>query len=355
MTLNDLGYDEFFESCRKEQGLEQFDTGRVVQEHKERYVIKTTEGEYDAELIGSLRYSAENRSDFPAIGDWVAASLYDENKALIHGIFTRRSVLQRKSVGTSGESQVVAANVDYALIVQAVDRDFNLNRIERYLTICHSSKIQPVILLSKTDLLEPEKLAALISQTAERIRNVPLLPVSNVTGAGHAPLNDMIRKGATYCLLGSSGVGKSTLINTISGSVIQETGSISDSTGKGRHVTTHRELVVLPNGGLVIDNPGIREVGIADLGEGVEGAFENLLAYAYKCRFKDCTHKQEKGCAVIGAVEEGLLDESVFANYHKIERERAHFESSVNDKKKRDKKIGKLYKRIQNERRENKY
>jgi ribosome biogenesis GTPase len=152
----------------------------------------------------------------------------------------------------------------------------------------------------------------------------------------------MIRKGATYCLLGSSGVGKSTLINGISGKTIQETGTISESTGKGRHVTAHRELIVLPNGGLLIDNPGVREVGIAGPGEGVEGAFEGLLALAVNCRFKDCTHTLEKGCAVIMAMENGTLDESVFSNFHKIERERARFEIRVHEKKRYEKKMGKL-------------
>ncbi|MCB0459000.1 MAG: ribosome small subunit-dependent GTPase A, partial [Flavobacteriaceae bacterium] len=261
MNLNDLGYNSTLEDYRKEYNLQVFDIGRVISEHKERYVVKTTEKEYDAEIIGNLRYTAIERSDFPAVGDWVAISEYDENKALIHHVFPRKTIIERQAVGKHGEKQIIAANIDYAFIVQAVDRDFNINRIERYLAICNASKVAPIILLNKIDLIDDVQLSALLDQLKKRVEKVPVITISNETKEGIAKLKNRMEKGKTYCLLGSSGVGKSTLLNNLSNKLVMQTNTISASTHKGRHITTHRELVLLDNGTIVIDNPGMREVG----------------------------------------------------------------------------------------------
>lgn len=355
MNYQDLGYNDSLERYRIEQNLESFEIGRVISEHKERYVVKTPTDEYDSELIGNLRFTAKSRSDFPAVGDWVAFSEYDEGKALIHTIYPRNSIIERQAVGKSSQTQIIATNIDFGLIVQAVDRDFNLNRLERYLTICNSSRVEPIIVLSKIDLLNESELQNIITQIEGRIKDVELITVSNQLPDGYDDLNQIIQKGKTYCLLGSSGVGKSTLLNGISGKLLMETGEISSSVNKGKHITSHRELVVLNNGGILIDNPGMREVGIADTKGGLETTFEAILSYAEECRFQDCTHIHEKGCAILAAVENGKIDKDAYSNFQKMEKEKMHFESDALERKKKDKDLGKIIKTFKKQRKNNKF
>lgn len=354
MTLEDLGYNKLLNDYRINQQLDAFEIGRVAAEHKERYVIKTPECELDAELVGNLRFTAETRYDFPAVGDWVAFSEYDEGKALIHAIYPRKSAIERQTVGKSGHAQLIATNVDYALIVQAVDRDFNLNRLERYLTICNASKVEPIIILSKIDLINESDLKSIINQVNNRIKDILIITVSNKT-KGYTEIMSLIRKGKTYCLLGSSGVGKSTLLNSLSGEERMKTGEISSSVNKGRHITSHRELMVLNTGGILIDNPGMREVGIADSSKGLETTFETIMDYSNNCRFKDCTHTHELNCAVLEALENGKIDENSYSNFLKLEKEKLHFESDVIERKKRDKQFGKMVKHVKKIRKNNKY
>jgi ribosome biogenesis GTPase len=355
MKIEELGYNNTLEKYRKNQNLESFEVGRVILEHKERYVVKTYDNEYDSELIGNLRFTAESRYDFPAVGDWVAFSSYDANKALIHAIYPRKSIIERQAIGTSGQVQIIATNVDFGLIVQAVDRDFNLNRLERYLTICNDSKITPIIVLSKIDLINESDLNLIIAQINQRIKDIPILSISNQSVEKHQELEALIEKGKTYCLLGSSGVGKSTLLNRLSGKLLMKTREISSSVNKGKHTTSHRELVVLENGGIIIDNPGMRAVGITNTTEGLEITFESILDYSKDCRFNDCTHIHEKGCAILKAVENGEIDEEAYINFQKMEKEKIHFESNQIDRKKKDKNLGKMIKNIQKQRRNNKY
>ena len=345
MILDDLGYNTDLEKYRKNQNLDVFEVGRIISEHKERYVVKTDQREYEGEIIGNLRFTAQHRSDFPAVGDWVAISEYDHDKVLIHSVFPRKTIIERQAVGKQGEKQIIAANIDYAFIVQAVDRDFNMNRIERYLTLCHTSKVSPIIVLNKIDLITDHELSILVNKVQERVKKVPILSISNTSRKGLIKLKERIEKGKTYCLLGSSGVGKSTLLNNLSGSAFMKTKTISTSTNKGRHVTSHRELIILDNGGLLIDNPGMREVGIADSKEGLEVTFHEIMELSKGCKFKDCTHTNEVDCAVLKAVERGIIDESAYENFLKMEREKEHFESTVAEKRKKDKDFGKMIKR----------
>ena len=344
MTLEDLGYNADLENYRKDRQLDSFGVGRLISEHRERYVVKTTEKEYDGEIIGNLRFSAHNRSDFPAVGDWVAISEYDDNKVLIHSVFPRKTIIEREAVGKQGEKQIIATNIDYAFIVQAVDRDFNINRIERYLTICNTSGIKPIIILNKIDLINDAELAKLITAVQERLKQVPVIAISNESHIGIERLKERIEKGKTYCLLGSSGVGKSTLLNNLSGKQMMKTDTISTSTTKGRHVTSHRELLVLENGGILIDNPGMREVGIADSTDGIKITFETIIELSKDCKFKDCTHTTEIDCAVVAAIEKGEIERSSYENYLKMERENEHFESTVAERRKKDKDFGKMLK-----------
>ncbi|MDO8951619.1 MAG: ribosome small subunit-dependent GTPase A [Draconibacterium sp.] len=355
MKLEDFGYNEHLKKLWIENKLNDFEIGRVVSEHKERYIVKTEKGESEAEITGNLRFSARSREDFPAVGDWVALINYDPDFSIIHKILPRFSVITRQAVGQAGEVQIIAANIDYAFLVQAVDRDFNINRFERYLTICYSSKVNPVIVLTKTDLITGEKLTEIRNAIHQRIKNVPVVAISNETQDGYEALIQVIEKGNTYCMLGSSGVGKSTLVNNLSGRQIMQTNTISDSTNKGRHVTSHREMIVLENGGILIDNPGMREVGIADSSGGLEITFDRIVSLSKSCRSKDCTHTSEVGCSVLEAVENGEIDKSSYENYLKMEREKAHFEATVAEKRNRDKQFGKMMKNYKKDMNNNKY
>jgi len=355
MKLEHFGYSDKIEKLRIQNNLTDFEVGRIISEHKERYIVKTEKGELDAEITGNLRYTANTREDFPAVGDWVAISEYDDDKVLIHSIFPRKTIIERHAVGKQGEKQIIATNIDFAFIVQAVDRDFNINRIERYLTICNTSNVKPIIILNKIDLINDTVLTDLMSKVQERVTQVPVIAISNESQKGIERLRKSIVKGKTYCLLGSSGVGKSSLLNNLSGKQLMKTNEISSSTNKGRHVTSHRELIVLENGGIIIDNPGMREVGIVDSTDGLDITFEAIIELSKDCKFKDCTHTTEVDCAVLKSVKSGELDKSSYENYLKMEREKEHFESTVAEKRKKDKNFGKMVKQFKNLKKSNRY
>ncbi|HET9571002.1 MAG TPA: ribosome small subunit-dependent GTPase A [Bacteroidales bacterium] len=344
MELEDLGFNAELERFRIDNNLETFVTGRVVSEHKERYIVRTIERTYEAEITGNLRFTAKSREDFPAVGDWVALQTYDSNLAIIHAIFPRYSILKRQAVDQVAEIQLIATNIDDAFLVQAVDRDFNINRLERYLTICNASRIRPIIVLSKIDLISELELNEFVTSVQERIENVPIIAISNDTQNGYNAINSYIEKGKTYCLLGSSGVGKSTLINNLTGKMAMKTDSISKSTNKGRHITSHRELFVLDQGGILIDNPGMKEVGITNADVGLEQTFNVIHLLSKDCKFVDCTHTKELGCAVLRAIKNGEIDSRDYENFLKLQKEMVYFESSVEEKRKKDKDFGKMVK-----------
>jgi ribosome biogenesis GTPase / thiamine phosphate phosphatase len=355
MKLEDFGYNNKLEKFRLENELKDFEIGRVVSEHKERYVVKTEKGEFEAEVTGNLRFSAKSREDFPAVGDWVALTSFDSDFSIIHKILPRFSTISRQAVGQFGEIQIIATNIDCALLVQAADRDFNINRLERYLTICYASKVSPIIVLTKTDLINEQAKAEIIESIKQRIKNIPVFAISNETQEGYEALKLLIEKGKTFCMLGSSGVGKSTLFNNLSGRTIMRTDAISQSTSKGRHVTSHRELILLESGGILIDNPGMREVGIVDTAMGLETTFDIIFNLSKNCKFKDCSHTTETGCSVLEAIENGEIDKTSYENYLKMEKEKTHFESSVIERRKKDKEFGKMVKNYKKGRRINKY
>lgn len=346
MNLEELGYNTNLEIYRKERNLRSFEVGRVIAVHKDKYIVSTGENEYDSEIIGNLRFSATSKADFPVVGDWVALALYDENKALIHNIFPRKQSIARQAVGKFGEKQIIGANIDYTLIMLAVDRDFSINRLERYLSISYSASVEPILVLNKLDLINETELNAFTNRIKKRIQNVTLVAISNKTKVGYKILQAFIKKGKTFCLLGSSGVGKSTLINNLLEKARMKTDAISTNTKKGRHITSHRELIVLEGGGILIDNPGMREVGIADTTTGLEDAFDEISKLACHCRFSNCTHLQENGCAVLKAVEEGNIDKSSYDNYLKMKREKIRFQLNVADRRKKDKQFAKMVKEV---------
>ena len=353
MTLADLGYNREIENYILGNNLADFTIGRVTQEHRERYIVSTGNNEYNAEITGNLRFTAISREDFPAVGDWVAMTVFDADLAIIYKVLPRKSVLERQAVGKFGEKQIISANIDVAFIVQSIDSNFNINRLERYLTVCYSSGIKPVLIISKIDLPYGEELENAVSNLEKRASKIKYVLLSNTTQQGLDQLTVLLERGKTYCVVGSSGVGKSTLINNLLKKNILRTGQISQSTNKGKHVTDHRELFVLENGGIIIDTPGMRELGITDGDEGIKTTYQEIFDLSLKCRFRDCKHEKESGCAVIEALEKGIIEGESLENFRKIQREQQRFQTSVAEKRKKERKLGKMYKNIIKEKKNN--
>ncbi|MBS1911824.1 MAG: ribosome small subunit-dependent GTPase A [Bacteroidetes bacterium] len=344
MQRAELGWDTFFENGFQPYARIGYSAARVAQHHRNGYIIITEEGELRAEIAGALRHRAVNPADLPAVGDWVAAALRThEGSATIHGVLPRRSVFSRKEAGNSTNEQIVAANVDTLFLLTGLDGNFNLQRIERYLVLAWESGARPVVVLSKADLCDA--LADRIQEVQTVAFGTPVIAVSVVDGTGLDELQHYMQPGSTVALLGSSGTGKSTLTNTLAGNYVQQTGDVSDSVGKGRHTTTSRELIVLPNGALVIDTPGMRELGLWSNEESLAETFEDVEELARRCRFTDCRHADEPGCAIRAALARGDLDARRFRNYQKMRRELAYLERRVDqaaalEEKRRWKRIG---------------
>lgn len=339
--LEDLGYDAFFGAGRGAGG---FQVARVVAEYKEAYRVKNVEGEYLAKITGKQMFNAMSREDYPAVGDWVEISDLGEERAVIHRVLPRRTIIKRRSSG-KGDIQVIAANIDVAFIVESVDRDYNLNRFERYFAIARDGGVEPAVILNKTDLISKEDLESKIGQVRDRLGNVDSIPTSVVANEGLDALKSYISAGRTYCFLGSSGVGKSSLINKLIGRDAIKTGKIRERFEKGKHTTTGREMYFLENGGIVVDNPGMREVGMADAGAGIDDFFDDISALARECRYADCTHEHEPGCAVLSALKSGRLDEEKYNNYLNLKKEAGYYESTDLERKQKDRQFGKFIKK----------
>lgn len=344
MTLTDLGLTNEITTYIKDNRLSDFAIGRVTQEHRERYIVSTGENEFDAEITGNLRFSAISRADFPSVGDWVTMTVYDSDLAIIHKILPRKSVLERQAVGKFGEKQIISTNIDVAFIIQSIDNNFSINRLERYLTICYSTNIEPVLVISKIDLSTENDILNTSKKLEIRDKKVKYILLSNLTQQGLDQILEVLQKGKTYCVVGSSGVGKSTLINNLLKKNILKTGQISQSTNKGRHITDHRELFVLENGGIIIDTPGMRELGMTDNIEGIKTTFQEIFDLSLKCKFPDCKHIDETGCAVIEALNNGTIDKDSLDNFIKIQSEQQRFQTTIVEKHKKDKAFGKMAK-----------
>lgn len=348
VEFNDLGYSDFFELQRSRLGLEKYPVARVVAEHKEAYQIRTTNNEYLAKITGKQVFNAKEREDYPAVGDWVVYTPIDKEKAVIRGILPRKTIL-RKKYSDKQDIQVIATNIDIAFIIESMDRDYNLNRFERYFVLANEGKIKPIIILNKIDLISDEELNLRTEQIKNRFNNIEIIPTSVITKQGTNQLMNYIKEGKTYCFLGSSGVGKSSLINNLLGQNKIKTKEISDSTGKGKHTTTAREIYFLKNGGIVIDNPGTREVGIADANIGVENVFDEIPLLSKNCKYADCSHTHEPGCAVLEAVRENKLDEEKYLNYVKLKKEAEYYNMTDIEKREKDRKFGKFVKKAQDQ------
>jgi len=352
--IEDLGYDGFFESNRIKLKLDSFQIARVIAEHKGSYEIKNTNGDYSAKITGKQIFKASSREDYPAVGDWVAVSELEEKKAVIHHILPRKTVIKRK-YNDKNETQIIATNIDIAFIIESVDRDYNLNRFERYFAITNNEGIKPIIILNKIDLISKEKLDSKITQIKARFKNIDVIPTSTLTNGGLYELKKYIKKNKTYCILGSSGVGKSSIINGLLGESRIKIGDIGLHSGRGKHITTSREMYFLENGGIVVDNPGMREVGMTKTNSGIDDVFDEITALAKNCKFFDCTHIHEPECKILNALKSGELDKEKYTNYINLKKETEHFEMTKFEKKEKNRKFGKFIKKAKNDLRKYKH
>ena len=328
MELEDLGYTAFFSSQFADAELEGCVPARVIEEHRRLWRVRDAVGERTAEVTGKLYHDAEGKGDLPAVGDWVALRARPgEERATIVRVLRRKSKFSRKVAGDVTGEQVVAANVDTVFVAFSLNRDLNLRRLERYLAMAWESGAQPVVLLTKTDLVDDVQ-AFLAKVDEVTLGSVPVHAVSARTGEGIDELRAWLQPNRTAVLLGSSGVGKSTIVNSLVGEELLPTQEVREDDQMGRHTTTHRELILVPTGGVVLDTPGIRELQLWDAD--LEQTFGDIEEIARRCRFSDCAHDQEPGCAIREALAEGVLSRERWLSYQKLQREMEAIEARRN-------------------------
>lgn len=327
MTLEQFGWDDYFQAQFHEHAEEGVLAGRVAQEHRRNYRLYTTSGELDAEVTGRMRFDATSRADLPAVGDWVVFRMVpNEKRGLIHAVLPRRSAFSRKVAGEKTEVQIVAANVDTIFLISGLDQDFNLRRLERYLTLAWESGASPAVILNKSDLCEQDVLAERLQAVEEIAFGSPVESISALEDSIAERLLSHLPPGKTGALLGSSGVGKSTILNNLMGKNVQDVQAVREHDSRGRHTTSHRELFILPSGALMIDTPGMRELQLWEGEAGIYDAFEEIAALAAQCHFRDCSHQQEPDCAVREAVEAGQLPRQRYESFLKLQRELQYIE-----------------------------
>ncbi len=347
MELSDLGFDGWFQGRRGDLARPELVVARITRVDRGRYLVRNEEGEAQAEPTGKLLYAVDSSQDLPCVGDWALVQYHNHGTlAIIHELLPRKTFLCRKAAGQKVEYQMIASNIDVAFVMQSCDENFNLRRLERYLVMARDGHIDPMVLLSKSDLVSAEDVHTRISQINHVSGSAGVIAFSTITGTGMDKVRGALAKGKTYCMLGSSGVGKTTLLNHLLGREEFETAPVRAKDGRGRHTTARHQLILLENGALLIDTPGMRELGmLADAGS-IDDSFSDIHALSAACRFKDCTHTVEAGCALLTAVENGQLEEERLRSYMKLMRENEFHQMSYAERRRKDKRRGRMFNTI---------
>ena len=344
MKLIDLGFDPWFEAHVENIRLEDQGIARVSAVDRNSHVIRNEQSEIPAVLAGKFYFRVESSVKLPCVGDWVTVQYHnDDTSAIIHGVFPRRTFLRRKRAGVEVDYQMIAANIDIAFIVQSCLFDFNPARLNRYLVMTADGHVEPIIILAKTDLISHDELHQKLAAIRHAGITTRVIALSNITGSGFDEFQEVLIAGRTYCLLGSSGVGKTTLINHLIGRDALDTKAVS-GTGEGTHTTARRQLIVLDKGMIFIDTPGMRELGLLGASDGVNKGFEDIIELSMSCRYADCSHTQESGCAVLTAIANGELNQERYSSYMKLKKESDYHEMSYVDKRKKDRAFGRFIK-----------
>ena len=349
LNLKDFGWNSSYNIYIKEKQKKDLIFGRVIKQNGKNYKIISEYGEENAILPNSFLNLIKNKSDIPAVGDWVGLKKNIELKILhIDFVLPRKNQLSRKVSGKKSEEQIIAANIDLVFIITSADQDFKVRRLERYLSMVYEINAKPVIILNKIDKVN--NLDKYLKETESLSKNVPIILISAKNGINIDEVKNYIKPGETIVLIGSSGVGKSTLINFLLGYSRQSVGEIRKKDGRGRHITTSRELIILPNGCMLIDNPGIREIQLWSTGDGIKKTFEDIEEISKDCKFRDCLHENEPGCAVKKALDEGTLSIDRLNSFKKLIREQEYSElrRNIYEKRKKDKQLGKMYRQGSN-------
>lgn len=345
MELADLGFDNWFQRKRDELRIPDCDVARITRVDRDRYLVRNGKDEIQAEPTGKLLFSTESTQELPCVGDWGFVQYYNDGAlAIIHELFPRKTFLRRKSAGKKVDYQMIASNVDVALIIQSCDLNFNLRRMERYLVMVNEGHIEPIILLSKSDLVSAIDIEKKIFEIRQARIGARVIAFSNTTAFGLETVRQALEKGKTYCLIGSSGVGKTTLLNHLLGREEFETTPVREKDSRGRHTTARRQLTVLDNGALLIDTPGMRELGMLGVNASIDDSFSDIHELSGECRFNDCTHTTEVGCAILTAVKTGELDQERYQSYMKLIKESEFHQMSYVERRKKDKQFGRMIK-----------
>lgn len=341
-SIEKLGFNKWFLDKIETPKLDDYQIVRVINVNKNSFVVSNGIKDIYAELTGKFMFNSDSPLDFPIVGDWLYVQLFDDDSfAIIHEVLPRKSLLKRKTSGNKIEYQLIAANIDTAIIMQSLDSNFNLRRLERYLVIINDSNISPVIFLSKSDLIRIDETESKINDIYKIIPDIKIVAFSNNKLSDIENIKSHFTPCETFCLLGSSGVGKTTLLNNLIHQEQYKTQPIREKDGRGRHTTSRRELIVLENGAMIVDNPGMRELGIISIESGLDDTFTEIAGLANQCRFTDCAHIIEEGCAILKALEEGTISKERYQNYMKMYKESLYHKMSYIEKRQKDKKFGK--------------
>jgi ribosome biogenesis GTPase / thiamine phosphate phosphatase len=347
MKINRLGFDNWFSDRVDSTKFCGFDIARVTAVNKESFHIRNNNNDVFAEVTGKMLFSTDDSLNFPTVGDWVYAQFYDnESFAVIHDIIPRKSLLKRKTAGKKNDYQLIAANIDIAFIIQSFGPDYNIRRLERYLVMVNDGNIQPVVLLSKNDLSSQHDRNRAITDIQTLMPDIHIIEFSNINHYGIDKIKEMLIPEKTFCLLGSSGVGKTTLLNNLTDAYAFETNAVREKDGKGRHTTTRRQLISLNNNAMIIDTPGMRELGNISITTGINDTFNEIAELTKQCLYRDCSHTNENGCAVRPALKDGAISEERFRNFEKMNKEIAFNKMSYFEKRKKDKKFTKYCKSV---------